>query len=83
MTSYWNSSGALIGDLDLYILRSSSAMRILRIRRLSDNSISNGISGDELTLTTVPFSQNLRGWSTPENARMDQSSKANMWDVSG
>jgi hypothetical protein len=56
LEAYWDSSGTLFRNLAQHIISSTSAMGILRIRRLSNNLISNRIGSNKLPLTTIPFS---------------------------
>lgn len=57
--SHWDSSSTLISDLALYIIGSIARVGILRIRWLSDNSISNSIGCNKLSLSSIPFSQHF------------------------
>lgn len=68
---HWDCSSTLVGDLALHLIGSTASMRILGIRWLSDNSISNSIGCNQLSLSTIPFSQDFGRWSTPQDSRVD------------
>lgn len=56
-------------------------MCIRGVWRLRNNTISDSVCGNQLALPTVPFSEDLCRGSAAQNPRMDQTGKADMWNV--
>lgn len=56
---HWDSSSTLISDLALHVIGSTACMGVLGIGWLSDNSISNSIGRNKLSLSSIPFSQHF------------------------
>ena len=78
----WNGSCALFTNLFLKLGWCTSSVDALRLRGLRDDALQTG-RFDEVGFSAVPFSKDFMGRSTAKDARMNETGKANPWNVSG
>lgn len=74
-------SSAFLADAGLHLIVGRAGVHALRLRRLRHDTRERR-GRDQLSFALVPFRQDLRGWSAPQDARVDETREADTRNVS-